>query len=159
MACRVLLLGSLWAWAVCGCYLSRPPRAIAGRTADVRMGDAAATTSASLPDAATMAIPDAGQARLPQSDKPDPRARIKGARELAPCTVVVAGANGRVGSKVCTELLRKHSKVQVRAVVRSASRLESYERLSYEVGAEDGRMSIRPAWQMGDGGGFAGSQV
>ena len=60
-----------------------------------------------------------GQARLPLSpEKPDPRAKISGARELPPCTVVVAGANGRVGSRVVTELLRKHSKVNVRALVR-----------------------------------------
>ena len=62
--------------------------------------------------------------------------------------MVVAGANGRVGSRVVTELLRKHSKVNVRALVRSASRIQSYERLSYESGAEDGKMSIRPAWEI-----------
>jgi len=76
---------------------------------------------ARLPTDFTEAVPDAGQARLPLSpEKPDPRAKIPGAKELPPCTVVVVGANGRVGSKVCTELLRKHSKVNVRALVRSA---------------------------------------
>ena len=74
-----------------------------------------------LPTEFTQAVPDLGQARLPLSPTlPDPRAKIPGARELPPCTVVVAGANGRVGSRVVTELLRKHSKVNVRALVRSA---------------------------------------
>ena len=75
-----------------------------------------------LPTEFTQAVPDMGQARLPLSPTlPDPRAKIPGARELPPCTVVVVGANGRVGSRVVTELLRKHSKVNVRALVRSAS--------------------------------------
>ena len=74
-----------------------------------------------LPTEFTQAVPDRGQARLPLSPTlPDPRAKIPGARELPQCTVVVAGANGRVGSRVVTELLRKHSKVNVRALVRSA---------------------------------------
>lgn len=103
---------------------------------------------------ATQAVPDAGQARLPLSpDKPDPRAKIPGARELPPCTVVVVGANGRVGSKVVTELLRKHSQVRVRALVRSTREL-SYSQLSYEVGAEDGRQDLRPALERDDDGAF-----
>ena len=115
--------------------------------------------NAKLPAEATQAVPDAGQARLPLSpDQPDPRAKIPGARELPPCTVVVAGANGRVGSRVVTELLRKHSKVSVRALVRTATRFEGYERLSYETGAEDGKMSIRPAWEIQQGG-FAQGQT
>jgi len=172
-----------------------------------------------LPTEFTQAVPDMGQARLPLSPTlPDPRAKIPGARELPPCTVVVVGANGRVGSRVVTELLRKHSKVNVRALVRSASpnpdpnpnphpnpnpnpnpnphpnhypnpnpnpspkpnpkpkpnpspspnpnpnqvrsasRIQSYERLSYESGAEDGKMSIRPAWEIQEGG-FAQGQT
>mmetsp|Transcript_26096 Transcript_26096/g.43103 ORF Transcript_26096/g.43103 Transcript_26096/m.43103 type:complete len:651 (+) Transcript_26096:6-1958(+) len=108
---------------------------------------------------ATQAIPDAGQARLPLSpDRPDPRAKVPGARELPPCTVVVAGANGRVGSKVVTELLRKHSKVRVRALVRSVDRIEGYEKLSFEVGAEDGRMDIRAAWEWREQGGLLQGQ-
>jgi nucleoside-diphosphate-sugar epimerase len=98
------------------------------------------------------AIPDAGQRRLPLSGGPDPRAKIPGARELPACTVVVAGANGRVGSRVVTELLRKHPKVKVRGLVRSAQDISSYERLSYEVGAEDGKGTLRPALQLGEGG-------
>jgi len=112
------------------------------------------TRPARLLAEATQAVPDAGQARLPLSpDKPDPRAKIPGARELPPCTVVVVGANGRVGSKVVTELLRKHSKVRVRALVRSTRSL-SYSRLSYEVGAEDGKQDLRPALERDDDGAF-----
>mmetsp|Transcript_5978 Transcript_5978/g.18853 ORF Transcript_5978/g.18853 Transcript_5978/m.18853 type:complete len:407 (+) Transcript_5978:51-1271(+) len=77
---------------------------------------------------------------------------------LRPCTVVVAGANGRVGSMVCRQLLRTQEKVTVRALVRSADRVEDYARLSYEVGAEDARYALRPAWALApeeDGGGFS----
>lgn len=77
---------------------------------------------------------------------------------LRPCTVVVAGANGRVGSMVCRQLLRTQPKVTVRALVRSADRAEDYARLSYEVGAEDARYAVRPAWSLApeeDGGGLA----
>ena len=46
------------------------------------------------------------------------------------------------------ELLRKHKNVQVRALVRDASKAyQGYGRLSYEVGAEEGNMDLRPAWQ------------
>ena len=75
---------------------------------------------------------------------------------LPRCTIAVAGANGRVGSMVCRELLRNHPQVSVRALVRDASNpWEGYGRLSYEVGAEDGKMDLRPAWQMGEEGRFA----
>ena len=81
------------------------------------------------------------------------------ARPLPRCTIAVAGANGRVGSAVCRELLRKHKQVTVRALVRSASDpYQGYGRLSYEVGAEDGKMDIAPAWQMGEDGGIMGAQ-
>lgn len=76
---------------------------------------------------------------------------------LRPCTVVVAGANGRVGSMVCRQLLRTQPKVTVRALVRSADRAEDYARLSYEVGAEDAQYAVRPAWSLApeeDGGGL-----
>jgi len=77
---------------------------------------------------------------------------------LRPCTVVVAGANGRVGSMVCRQLLRTQPQVTVRALVRSADRVEDYARLSYEVGAEDASYALRPAWSLApeeDGGGLA----
>ena len=38
--------------------------------------------------------------------------------QLPRCTIAVAGANGRVGSMVCRELLRNHPQVTVRALVR-----------------------------------------
>jgi hypothetical protein len=142
-----------WQQPRCGVARARPCLSL--RTAPVL----ALLEKPILPTEFTQAVPDMGQARLPLSPKlPDPRAKISGARELPPCTVVVAGANGRVGSRVVTELLRKHSKVNVRALVRSASRIQSYERLSYESGAEDGKMSIRPAWEIQEGG-FAQGQT
>ena len=59
---------------------------------------------------------------------------------------------------VCRELLRNHPQVTVRALVRSASDpYQGYGRLSYEVGAEEGKMDIAPAWRIGDGGGFSES--
>ena len=78
--------------------------------------------------------------------------------QLPRCTIAVAGANGRVGSMVCRELLRNHPQVTVRALVRSATDpYQGYGRLSYEVGAEEGKMDIAPAWRIGDGGGFSES--
>lgn len=76
-----------------------------------------------------------------------------GATPLPRCTVAVAGANGRVGSMVCRELLRSHPQVTVRALIRDASNpFEGYGKLSYEVGAEDGQMDIAPAWRLGEEG-------
>ena len=73
------------------------------------------------------------------------------AYKLPRCTVAVAGANGRVGSMVVRELLRNHPQVTVRALVRSAADpWEGYGRLSYEVGAEDGKMELAPAWRMNE---------
>ena len=105
----------------------------------------------SAADDATSWLPRASTGRSPLGGV-DARVKEPGAPELPPMRVVVAGANGRVGSKVCTELLRNHPAVQVRALVRSADRIECYERLSYEVGAEDGKMDIRPAWNLGENG-------
>ena len=81
---------------------------------------------------------------------------LSAAAPLPRCTVAVAGANGRVGSMICRELLRNHPQVTVRALVRDAQNpYEGYGRLSYEVGAEDGKMDLRPAWSRGEDGGFA----
>lgn len=67
---------------------------------------------------------------------------------LPRCTVAVAGANGRVGAIVCSRLLRDHPQVTVRALVRKASEAyQGYGRLSYEVGAEEGEIDLRPAWE------------
>lgn len=60
-------------------------------------------------------------------------------------TVLVVGANGLLGSKVVRDLLRGHPRCQVRALVRRASNVDNYGRLSYEVGAEDGEGDIRLA--------------
>ena len=72
---------------------------------------------------------------------------------LPRCMIAVAGANGRVGSMVCRHLLRNHEQVTVRALVRSASDpYQGYGKLSYEVGAEDGKMSLAPALQFNENG-------
>ena len=74
---------------------------------------------------------------------------------LPRCTIAVAGANGRVGSAVCREILRSHPQVTVRALVRDAGNpWEGYGRLSYEVGAEEGKMDLRPAWALDEDGRF-----
>lgn len=67
--------------------------------------------------------------------------------KLGPCTVAVAGANGRVGSWVCRELLRRNPDITVRALIRDASdAYTGYGRLSYIVGAEEGRYEVKAAW-------------
>jgi len=64
--------------------------------------------------------------------------------------VLVAGANGRLGSMVCRYLLRNYPGVEVVAAVHyvgeNSPTARGYGRLSYEVGAEDGIGSIGPAW-------------
>ena len=74
------------------------------------------------------------------------RAQPARSQTLPQCTVVVAGGNGRVGASVCRNLLRNHPLVSVRALIRNADDIMSYEYLSYEVGAEDAKGTIRPAW-------------
>jgi len=62
-------------------------------------------------------------------------------------TVLVCGANGFVGSRVVRNLLRmQDGPAEVRAVVRDAGKLESFSRLSYEIGAEEGKGTISPVW-------------
>ena len=63
---------------------------------------------------------------------------LLGSQTLPQCTVVVAGGNGRVGASVCRNLLRNHPLVSVRALIRNADDIMSYEYLSYE-GAEDAK--------------------
>jgi len=71
-------------------------------------------------------------------------------KSLRDKTVLVAGANGRLGSMVCRYLLRNHPSTQVVAAVHyvgeNSPTSRGYGRLSYEVGAEDGVGSIGPAW-------------
>ena len=67
--------------------------------------------------------------------------------------ILVAGANGRLGSMVCRYLLRNHPEIKeclamVHTVGEQSSR--GYGRLSYEVGAEDGVGQIGPAWSSSD---------
>jgi NAD(P)-dependent dehydrogenase (short-subunit alcohol dehydrogenase family) len=68
-------------------------------------------------------------------------------------TVLVVGANGRLGSMVTRHLLRQHPEVkEVVAAVHYVgdATTRGYGRLSYEVGAEDGRGTIGPAWSGAD---------
>jgi exonuclease VII large subunit len=65
--------------------------------------------------------------------------------------VLVAGANGRLGSMVCRYLLRNHPEIgqviaTVHVVGENSVTARGYARLSYEVGAEDGIGTIGPAW-------------
>lgn len=66
--------------------------------------------------------------------------------------ILVAGANGRLGSMVCRYLLRNHGHeiaelvASVHVVGENSPTARGYGRLSYEVGAEDGIGSIGPAW-------------
>eukprot|EP00547_Thalassionema_nitzschioides_P002825 CAMPEP_0194222380 /NCGR_PEP_ID=MMETSP0156-20130528/32812_1 /TAXON_ID=33649 /ORGANISM="Thalassionema nitzschioides, Strain L26-B" /LENGTH=388 /DNA_ID=CAMNT_0038953147 /DNA_START=12 /DNA_END=1175 /DNA_ORIENTATION=- len=69
-------------------------------------------------------------------------------------TVLVAGANGRLGSMVCRYLLRNYPQTKVVAAVHyigeNSPTSRGYGRLSYEVGAEDGAGSIGAAWSAED---------
>jgi len=68
--------------------------------------------------------------------------------------VLVVGANGRLGSMVCRQLLRNHADTQVVAMCHyigeDSPTSRGYGRLSYEVGAEDGIGSQGPAWSADD---------
>jgi nucleoside-diphosphate-sugar epimerase len=74
-----------------------------------------------------------------------------GAMTLRNKRVLVAGANGRLGSLVCRYLLRNHPEIgevvaAVHVVSENSPTSRGYGRLSYEVGAEDGIGTIGPAW-------------
>jgi nucleoside-diphosphate-sugar epimerase len=75
-------------------------------------------------------------------------------RTLRGKKILVAGANGRLGSMVCRYLLRNHPQTQVVAAVHyvgeNSMTARGYGRLAYEVGAEDGVGSIGPAWSSAD---------
>ena len=68
--------------------------------------------------------------------------------------ILVAGANGRLGSMVCRYLLRNNPQTKVVAAVHYVGEnspvARGYGRLAYEVGAEDGIGSIGSAWSTGD---------
>lgn len=65
--------------------------------------------------------------------------------------ILLVGANGRLGSMVCRRLLRAYPEIanvvaMVHVVGENSETSRGYGRLAYEVGAEDGRGSIGPAW-------------
>eukprot|EP00535_Pseudo-nitzschia_heimii_P005816 CAMPEP_0197175318 /NCGR_PEP_ID=MMETSP1423-20130617/1569_1 /TAXON_ID=476441 /ORGANISM="Pseudo-nitzschia heimii, Strain UNC1101" /LENGTH=535 /DNA_ID=CAMNT_0042624441 /DNA_START=105 /DNA_END=1712 /DNA_ORIENTATION=- len=69
--------------------------------------------------------------------------------------VLLVGSNGRLGSMVCRRLLRQHPEIanvvaMVHVVGENSETSRGYGRLAYEVGAEDGRGSIGPAWSADD---------
>jgi len=69
--------------------------------------------------------------------------------------VLLVGANGRLGSMVCRRLLREYPEIRevvamVHVVGENSEVSRGYGRLAYEVGAEDGRGSIGPAWSADD---------
>lgn len=69
--------------------------------------------------------------------------------------VLLVGANGRLGSMVCRRLLREYPEIKevvamVHVVGENSETSRGYGRLAYEVGAEDGRGSIGPAWSAED---------
>jgi len=73
----------------------------------------------------------------------------EGEKTLLNKSVLVVGANGRLGSMVTRHLLRNHPEVEeVVATVHYVGDFSTrgYGRLSYEVGAEDGVGRIGPAW-------------
>mmetsp|Transcript_46654 Transcript_46654/g.53001 ORF Transcript_46654/g.53001 Transcript_46654/m.53001 type:complete len:591 (-) Transcript_46654:49-1821(-) len=79
-----------------------------------------------------------------QDDEP-PASILDGKR------ILVVGANGRLGSMVCRKLLRTYPEIkEVIAMVHivGENSMRGYGRLSYEVGAEDGRGTISPAWSL-----------
>lgn len=80
--------------------------------------------------------------------KPEDLVEIKG-KSLKNKTVLITGANGRLGSMVARYILRNHPEVkEVVAAVHYVGEASSrgYGRLSYEVGAEDGVGTIGAAW-------------
>ena len=69
------------------------------------------------------------------------------APSLKGTTVLVCGANGYVGSRVVRDLLRmRDGPSEVRAVVRDSEETDTFARLSFEIGAEEGKGTISPVW-------------
>jgi nucleoside-diphosphate-sugar epimerase len=92
-----------------------------------------------------------------RSPTPPPREEIQPESKgpsLRNKRVLVVGANGRLGSQVCRYLLRTHPQTEVVAAVHyvGESSVRGYARLSYEVGAEDGRGRLGTAWSGDDAG-------
>ena len=69
--------------------------------------------------------------------------------------ILMVGSNGRLGSMVCRRLLRQYPEIanvvaMVHVVGENSETSRGFGRLAYEVGAEDGRGSIGPAWSAED---------
>eukprot|EP00591_Stephanopyxis_turris_P009449 CAMPEP_0195518342 /NCGR_PEP_ID=MMETSP0794_2-20130614/12689_1 /TAXON_ID=515487 /ORGANISM="Stephanopyxis turris, Strain CCMP 815" /LENGTH=433 /DNA_ID=CAMNT_0040647287 /DNA_START=112 /DNA_END=1413 /DNA_ORIENTATION=+ len=79
---------------------------------------------------------------------PQPKKAPEAANPLKNKTVLVTGANGRLGSMVCRYLLRNYPDTEVVAAVHyvGEATTRGYGRLSYEVGAEDGVGQIGAIW-------------
>jgi hypothetical protein len=97
---------------------------------------------------------DERKSRYPAAD-PDQNdgITVPSGKSLKNKRVLVVGANGRLGSMVTRHLLRSHPEVkEVVAAVHYVGQATTrgYGRLSYEVGAEDGRGSIGAAWSEED---------
>lgn len=100
----------------------------------------------------------APQRAIRQASSGDPSKQLseegleEGEMSLKGKTVMVVGANGRLGSMVCRYLLRNNPLTKVVAAVHYVGEASTrgYGRLSYEVGAEDGKGSINPAWDSED---------
>jgi nucleoside-diphosphate-sugar epimerase len=94
------------------------------------------------------------RARSYQVEAVQPVEQVEEGMTLKRKRVLVVGANGRLGSMVCRNLLRNNPETEVVAAVHYVSENSStsrgYGRLSYEVGAEDGVGRIGPAWSSED---------
>jgi hypothetical protein len=86
---------------------------------------------------------------MKKKKKTEPASILDGKR------ILLVGANGRLGSMVCRKLLRTYPEIKelvamVQVVGENSGTSRGYGRLSYEVGAEDGRGTINPAWDLQD---------
>ena len=89
------------------------------------------------------------KSRLPPEPSNNQEDILPTGKTLRNKRVLITGANGRLGSMVTRHLLRSHPELkEVVAAVHyvGEATTRGYGRLSYEVGAEDGRGSIGPAW-------------
>jgi len=124
-----------------------------------RLKQQAAKLRQQIRDAEAALGPDRGRGQQvpPETNKPEPAvAVLQQGMSLRNKRVLVAGANGRLGSMVCRYLLREYGSVlkevvaAVHVVGENSPTARGYGRLAYEVGAEDGVGSIGPAWSSED---------
>jgi len=110
------------------------------------------------------------EAEMPEKPvDPERAAALKAAQEAAAAAaapkepvslldgknILLVGSNGRLGSMVCRRLLREFPEIanvvaMVHVVGENSETSRGFGRLAYEVGAEDGRGSIGPAWSAED---------